>query len=207
MTSMPGPLASEAKQIEMGASEPWPSDADPIVAFVNSKSAGLTEHLDTAQKADMRAYMSLITNVLGNAEAYITWMDPVTLSEVTKPRNGSVYPWPLNTVLTYLKRNETVRRLKAFGWAAKSLEEVYKEVENCCQALSERLDSQQYFFNNKPTELDALAFWAPLHNFDDTTARHEVGIRCPPIQTIDKEYFDRLASSKGSSGSDNFEKL
>ena len=42
-----------------------------------------------------------------------------------------------------------MRRLKAFGWAAKSLEEVYKEVENCCQALSERLDSQQYFFNNK----------------------------------------------------------
>ena len=30
-------------------------------------------------------------------------MDPVTLSEVTKPRYGSVYPWPLNTVLTYLK--------------------------------------------------------------------------------------------------------
>ena len=88
---------------------------------------GLTDHLDTAQKADMRAYMSLITNVLGNAEvlvcvliftnirlvmkcphtvrmqAYITWLDPVTLNEVTKPRYGSVYPWPLNTVLTYLK--------------------------------------------------------------------------------------------------------
>ena len=32
------------------------------------QSAGLTEPLDTAQKADMRAYMSLITNVLGNAE-------------------------------------------------------------------------------------------------------------------------------------------
>ena len=27
MTSMPGPLASEAMQIEMGASEPWPADA------------------------------------------------------------------------------------------------------------------------------------------------------------------------------------
>ena len=36
-------------------------------------------------------------------QAYITWLDPVTLSEVTKPRYGSVYPWPLNTVLTYLK--------------------------------------------------------------------------------------------------------
>ena len=33
-----------------------------------SQGVGLTDHLDTAQKADMRAYMSLITNVLGNAE-------------------------------------------------------------------------------------------------------------------------------------------
>lgn len=277
MTSMPGPLASEAMQIEMGASEPWPSDAalfqpfeveqillpdnasclgvqaylhmarldfslemrsnaehmspsgkvpfikagkfvvaemDPIVAFVNSKGVGLTEHLDTAQKADMRAYMSLITNVLGNAEAYITWLDPVTLSEVTKPRYGSVYPWPLNTVLTYLKRNETVRRLKAFGWAAKSLEEVYKEVENCCQALSERLDSQQYFFNNKPTELDALAFGhlftiltTPLPDSRLASIVRQYRNLIDLCQTIDKEYFDRLASSKGSSGSDNFEKL
>ena len=32
------------------------------------QGVGLTDHLDAAQKADMRAYMSLITNVLGNAE-------------------------------------------------------------------------------------------------------------------------------------------
>ena len=28
----------------------------------------LTDHLDSSQKADMRAYMSLVSNVLGNAE-------------------------------------------------------------------------------------------------------------------------------------------
>ena len=27
--------------------------------------------------------------------------------------------------------------------------QVYVEVENCCQALSERLENQRYFFNNK----------------------------------------------------------
>ena len=31
----------------------------------------LTEHLDASQKADMRAYMSLVSNVLGNAEVFI----------------------------------------------------------------------------------------------------------------------------------------
>ena len=42
--------------------------------------------MDASQKADMRAYMSLVSNVLGNAEAYLTWVDPVTFNEVTKPR-------------------------------------------------------------------------------------------------------------------------
>lgn len=44
------------------------SEMDPIVAFVNTKGISLTEHLDASQKADMRAYMSLVNNVLGNAE-------------------------------------------------------------------------------------------------------------------------------------------
>ena len=50
---------------------------EPIVAFVNTKGVSLTTSLDVGQKADMRAYMSLVTNVLGNAELYISWMDQV----------------------------------------------------------------------------------------------------------------------------------
>ena len=35
----------------------------------------LTEHLDASQKADMRAYMSLVSNVLGNAEVFILYQN------------------------------------------------------------------------------------------------------------------------------------
>ena len=116
----------------------------------------------------MRAYMSLVSNVLGNAEvlffvncnyaslitkfnfqSYLSWLDTVTYSEVTKPRYGSVYPWPLNHVLTWQKKNQVYKKLSALGWTSKSLEEVYQEVEQCCVALSERLDNQQFFFNEK----------------------------------------------------------
>ena len=38
----------------------------------------LTAQLDVSQKADMRAYMSLVNNVLGNAELYISWVDQVS---------------------------------------------------------------------------------------------------------------------------------
>ena len=41
----------------------------------------MTENLDSAQKADMRAYMSLVTNVLGNAEVSL-------LTPGVNPMNG-----------------------------------------------------------------------------------------------------------------------
>jgi len=187
------------------------AEVDPIVSFVNTKGITLTGHLDATQKADMRAYMSLVSNVLGNAETYLSWLDNVTYCEVTKPRYGSTYPWPLNHILTWQKKQQAFKRLSALGWTSKSLEEVYQEVEQCCVALSERLDNQPYFFDDKPTELDALVFG---HLFSILTTplpdtrlasivrgHHNLVELC---QQIDKEYFDRLTSSKSS---DNFEKL
>uniref|UniRef100_T1JEZ3 Metaxin glutathione S-transferase domain-containing protein n=1 Tax=Strigamia maritima TaxID=126957 RepID=T1JEZ3_STRMM len=118
----------------------------------------ISDHLDNAQRADMRAYMSLINNVLANAELYICWMNGVTLEEVTKPRYGAVYPWPLNHILAYRKQLDIRRKLSALGWVKKTVDEVYTEIDTCCHALSERLDKLGFFFNNKPTELDALVF-------------------------------------------------
>jgi len=187
------------------------ADVDPIVAFVNTKGISLTEHLDNSQKADMRAYMSLVSNVLGNAESYLSWLDKITYMEVTKPRYGSAYPWPLNHILTYQKKQTIFKRLGALGWTSKSLEEVYQEVEQCCVALSERLDNQQYFFNDKPTELDALVFGhlfsilttpLPDTRLASIVRQHKNLVEL--CQQIDKEYFDRLTSSKSS---ENFEKL
>ena len=54
------------------------SEMEPIVAFVNTKGVSLTAALDVGQRADMRAYMSLVNNVLGNAELYISWVDQVS---------------------------------------------------------------------------------------------------------------------------------
>ena len=82
-------------------------------------------------------------------QLYLSWLDTVTYQEVTKPRYGSVYPWPLNHLLSWQKSQEIYKKLAALGWTSKSLEEVYQEVEQCCVALNERLDNQQFFFNNK----------------------------------------------------------
>ena len=50
------------------------------------------------------------------------------------------------------------KRLGALGWTSKSMDDVYSEIESCCRALSERLESSLFFFGSRPTELDALVF-------------------------------------------------
>lgn len=44
------------------------SELEGIVQFVNSKGVSLTSDMDKEAKSDMRAYMSLIHNVLESAE-------------------------------------------------------------------------------------------------------------------------------------------
>ncbi|XP_076653281.1 metaxin-2 isoform X1 [Halictus rubicundus] len=134
------------------------SEFDRIVSFIESKGKSLSSNLSSTCKADMRAYMSLVNNVLLNAELYICWVDEETLNNVTKHRHGSIYPWPLNHFLNWQKRREVIKKLNVLSWYNKSVEEVCNEVENCCKALSERLDSNEYFSGDKPTEVDALVF-------------------------------------------------
>ncbi|KAJ8303527.1 hypothetical protein KUTeg_019923 [Tegillarca granosa] len=117
------------------------SGMDPIVAAVNTRGFSLSESLNDTERSELRAYMVMIENIL-----------------VTKPRYGSIHPWPINLIIPWQKQRSIKAKLEAKGWADKSLEQVYDEVKTCCQALSERLQDQEYFFGDKPTELDAMVF-------------------------------------------------
>lgn len=134
------------------------SELEGIVAFVNNKGITLTEKLDADMKSDMKAYMSLVSNVIETAELYICWMDNEIYNEVTSVRNGSIYPWPLNHIQNRAKRGQVIQKLKVLRWHTKTMQEIIQDVENCCQALSDRLEGEEYFFGTTPTELDALIF-------------------------------------------------
>jgi len=189
------------------------SEMDPIVAFVNTKGISLTSTLDASQRADMRAYMSLVNNVMGNAELYISWLDDLTVNEVTKPRHMSVYPWPLNHILTWQKKNQVVKRLSALGWTSKTMEDVYNEVETCCRALSERLDNSPFFFGSRPCELDALVFGhlftvltTPLPDNRLKMIVQQFTNLVKLCENIETDYFERLNNSDDSDNG-NFVKL
>ncbi|KAL8603288.1 hypothetical protein ACOMHN_017403 [Nucella lapillus] len=134
------------------------SELDPIIAFVNARGFNMTSGLSDTQRSEMRAYMAMIENILVNAELYLAWLDDTVSTEVTKPRYGCPYPWPLSWMLPLRKQREVSARLASNGWKDKSLSEVREEIKTCCQALSERLDQQTFFFGDNPTELDAMVF-------------------------------------------------
>ncbi|CAG00321.1 unnamed protein product [Tetraodon nigroviridis] len=105
------------------------SELGPIVQFTKAKGHSLSDGLDDVQRAEMKAYMELVNNMLLTAELYIQWCDDATAAEVcldylkkreksvfiiltsllikvffqiTRPRYSSPYSWPLSSLLAYL---------------------------------------------------------------------------------------------------------
>ncbi|KAI1280853.1 Metaxin-2 [Halotydeus destructor] len=134
------------------------SEMGTIVSFVNNKGVNISSHLSEGEKGDMQAYISLVENIFGAAELYVSWCHEETFKEVTYPRYTSAFPWPLDRILCWQKQRAVKKKLECIGWAEKTYEQVLSEVEDTCQALSERLNNRAYFFGEKPTELDALVY-------------------------------------------------
>jgi metaxin len=82
------------------------------------------------------------------------------------------------------------------------LEEVYEEVDSCCQALAERLGTQLYFFGDKKTELDALVYGhvsailmtpLPDNRLRDIITEYPTLIE--HFRRIDNDYFHNFKSA------------
>lgn len=102
--------------------------------------------------------MSLVDSILTNAELYITWCNDIVLEEITKKRYGSVYPFPLNHIQNWRKRQAVLKQLNFYDWKTLTFDEVVERVDKLCQSLVMKLKDQEYFFGNSPCELDALVF-------------------------------------------------
>ncbi|KAH7731652.1 metaxin 2 [Aphelenchoides avenae] len=129
-----------------------------IVEFVARKNIRLSSTLTDSETADMNAHIALIEDVLKHAEMALTWLDNDTYTQVTKPRHGSVYLWPLHLWLPFLKRRQMKAYLADVEWSNKSMDEVVRHCDRCFRALSAKLGNHTYFIGDQPTELDALAF-------------------------------------------------
>lgn len=103
------------------------SELEGIVQLVQAKGLSLSENLNLNQKADLRAYMSLVHNVLGNALLYFSWLDKDVYNNITRFRVGSVYNFPLTHLVPWYQRRRVSAQLKTLNWGERTSEEVYRE--------------------------------------------------------------------------------
>ncbi|KAG7250765.1 hypothetical protein CRUP_003457, partial [Coryphaenoides rupestris] len=87
------------------------SELGPIVQFTKAKGHSLSDGLDDVQRAEMKAYMELVHNMLLPAELYVQWCDDSTANEISRPRYSSPYSWPLNHILAYQKQWDVRRKM------------------------------------------------------------------------------------------------
>ncbi|EGT56678.1 hypothetical protein CAEBREN_25436 [Caenorhabditis brenneri] len=131
---------------------------DAIVDFVNKKGVILTTHLSETQIADMRANISLMHHLLKTVEMYILWKHDETYAKVTKPRVGSVYHWPLSSIIPFMRRRAALTKLADKEWDTKTMDEVGEQADKVFRALSAQLGTQKFLTGDLPTEADALLF-------------------------------------------------
>lgn len=174
------------------------AELEGIVQLAQAKGMSLSDYLNANQKADLRAYMSLVHNVLGNALLYFTWMDNDVYNNFTRFRAGSPFNYPLRLLVPWSLRKKVVAQLTTLNWAERTSPEVYREVETCLLALSERLGDAEYFFGESPTELDALVFGYIFTMITTPLPNNQLGniVKHQPnlvkfCQHMEKEYFSQ----------------
>ncbi|EDV20911.1 uncharacterized protein TRIADDRAFT_60591 [Trichoplax adhaerens] len=115
-----------------------------IANFIELKERSASSLLDSQTTADMKAYISLI-------------QDKLLPAELTKHKYGDNLPSPLNQIIPWLKRQSIIRSLRN-----RELPIVYSDakstIKQVLQALSNRLGTSLRFFDDRLTELDALAY-------------------------------------------------
>ncbi|KAJ7380133.1 Metaxin-2 [Desmophyllum pertusum] len=132
-------------------------DFQGIASFIEAKGFSTSANFEMKDRAEMKAYLSLIENSLIPAELYMLWWKK-DWAVRTRQQYGCQYPVPLNLILSYRKQWQVCQYLKAAGWHRKTEREVIDEFRRTCQALSEKLGNNRFFINDRPTEVDALVF-------------------------------------------------
>ncbi|TKR88525.1 hypothetical protein L596_012757 [Steinernema carpocapsae] len=134
------------------------AEFQPIVDCVAKKGLKLSANLTDAQLIDMYAHMAMIEETLKFVEMHLVWFDNATYDQVTRSRYGTVYLWPLCSILPTLKRQEIGSYLERLQWRHRTPQELLESAERVFRALSVMLGNKEFFMGTQPTELDALAF-------------------------------------------------
>eukprot|EP00842_Homolaphlyctis_polyrhiza_P006129 jgi/Hompol1/6517/HPOL_005005-RA len=132
-----------------------------IIRTLKSKGLDLDEHLSPKQRIESDAFIALIEDKLCDALMYTRWMEAQNYQKATQPTLAkSLSFFGKFTVPTQLKEKAFARlsQYRDVSVEGGPLNEVYIRARDAYQALATKLGDKSYFFGDKPSTLDAIAY-------------------------------------------------
>eukprot|EP01113_Clastostelium_recurvatum_P032757 TRINITY_DN4248_c0_g1_i2.p1 TRINITY_DN4248_c0_g1~~TRINITY_DN4248_c0_g1_i2.p1 ORF type:complete len:386 (+),score=93.44 TRINITY_DN4248_c0_g1_i2:20-1177(+) len=134
------------------------SIVDHMRGHVHDLDAGLLPN----EKAESRAFITMVTGELHDATLYHAWKVPANIDE-SRRNVGSFYSFPLSVIIPYLTGSHYTHGHLA-RYNDRAPEDMYEMARRCYDALSKRLGSRSFFYDGMrmgitgPRVLDAVVF-------------------------------------------------
>jgi len=130
---------------------------EEISKFNSETKQLLSEENESIEKA----FSSLVDEKLTLAWLYNKWCDETNFKTLTLDEYHHLYPKPLSYILAYLEKRKIIKSMLTKKRVLKD-EDIYLQAKMTLEAVSEKMSSNQFFFGERPTYLDATLF-AHLH--------------------------------------------
>ena len=125
-------------------------------------------HLTSKNKIEIKAYKQLFADKLGSALDYLWWYDQENYNKLTYQWYTKRIPFLMRFFMLSPKVQEVGETLRCKyddDIMSRRLKDVIiSEAKDCLNLLSDKLGSNDYFFGDNPSSLDAVVFsyLAPL---------------------------------------------
>ncbi|KAI9202560.1 uncharacterized protein BJ171DRAFT_177122 [Polychytrium aggregatum] len=133
-----------------------------ILAFLKKRDgADLDTHLTESQRAQATALICLIEENLNNALLYTWWLESENFVKSTRPKFSKALGFISRYYVPNQLREKARFRLKGTRTIesdGKEVPEVYLEARDIYKELAKMLGDKPFFFGDRPTSLDAVAY-------------------------------------------------
>lgn len=185
---------------------------NPDSAYNNEKG-GVIRSLSEDGFVDLDSQVRGIPEWISAKAMVDSWLADAIIYELWVGSDGTsaykIYysdlPWPLGKIL-YLKQVHVVKQILGITKenAERREEEIYRNASDAFSALSTRLGEQAYFFDNRPTSLDAVFLGYALftlYALPETSVLRSKLLEHNNLVSYTEKYKSELVDSSGSSSS------
>ncbi|GAB4227352.1 MAG: glutathione S-transferase family protein [Francisella sp.] len=148
------------------------ADSNLIIQMLNKQyQLDLDYHLTNKQKAISHSFIRLCEDSLYPIILYSRWLDKNNYIWQKEFIKAIKLPKLMANIVYKVSRKNIFRQLNAYGLASLTSNEVYAKAESNLRAISEYLDGQKNFFNDKLSLVDIVVFSFVINAIDGSCGK------------------------------------